>query len=53
VGARIWELCDGSVSVDEIAERVAEEYDAPLETIRADTRELVEELEAEGLLSSG
>jgi len=52
VGARIWELCDGSTSVDEIAQRVAEEYDAPLETIRSDTLELVDELESEGLLTS-
>jgi Coenzyme PQQ synthesis protein D (PqqD) len=51
VGARIWELSDGSNSIDEIGELVAAEYDAPLETIRADTTRLVDELAAEGLLT--
>jgi coenzyme PQQ synthesis protein D (PqqD) len=51
VGARIWELCDGSATVDEIVERIADEYDAPLDTIRADTTRLLDELAAEGLLT--
>jgi hypothetical protein len=50
VGARIWELCDGRHTLDEIVEALAAEYDAPLEVIEADMRELVDELTAEGLL---
>lgn len=50
VGARIWELCDGEHTIDEIADSLAAEYDAPPETIRADAYELLEELGAAGLL---
>ena len=52
VGARIWELCDGEHTLDEIADELAGEYDAPAETIRADARELLDELAAEGLVNS-
>jgi len=50
VGARIWELCDGKHTLDDIADTLAAEYDAPSEAIRADASELLEELGAEGLL---
>jgi Coenzyme PQQ synthesis protein D (PqqD) len=50
VGARIWELCDGEHTLDEIADELAGEYDAAPETIRTDARDLLEELAAEGLL---
>ena len=50
VGARIWELCDGKRSVSEIAAALDEEFDAPLETIRADLLELLEELSSGGLV---
>ena len=50
VGARIWELCDGEHTLEEIAKELAGEYDAAPELIQADARELVEELTAEGLL---
>jgi hypothetical protein len=50
VGARIWDLCDGSLTIEEIAARLAAEYDAPEDEIVADVRELVRELAAEGLL---
>jgi hypothetical protein len=52
VGARIWNLCDGRQTLDSIAGRLAEEYDAPLETIVADVAELLDELNAAGLLAS-
>jgi hypothetical protein len=51
VGARIWELADGSRSVAAIASVLAGEYDAPLETIEADAIELLGELRDEGLVS--
>ena len=44
IGGRIWELCDGSRSVDEIADVLAAEYDAPAERIRADVVDLLDEL---------
>jgi coenzyme PQQ biosynthesis protein PqqD len=51
VGGRIWELCDGSRSVDEIADLLAAEYDAPAERIRADVIELLSELREGRLVS--
>jgi pyrroloquinoline quinone biosynthesis protein D len=50
VGARIWELADGSRSAREIAEVLVGEYEAPLEAIEADTLELLAELEERELL---
>jgi Coenzyme PQQ synthesis protein D (PqqD) len=50
VGARIWELCDGQHTLDEIADALAGEYDAARETIHADAHALLDELAAEGLL---
>lgn len=44
VGGRIWELCDGSRTVDQIAAVLADEYDAPVDRIRADALELLTEL---------
>lgn len=53
VGARIWELADGSRSVAEIASALAEEYDAPLEDIRTDALEVLAELAEEQLITDG
>jgi hypothetical protein len=50
VGGRIWELCDGTKTVNEIATALGEEYDAPLEQIRADLVELLEDLSSDGLV---
>ena len=52
VGGRIWELADGTRSVEEIARMLGEEYDAPVEEIQADAVELLEELDAARLLGS-
>jgi hypothetical protein len=41
LGARIWELCDGSRSFSEIVGLVEAEYDAPPEVILEDSRTLV------------
>jgi hypothetical protein len=51
VGARIWELCDGARSVEEIVGVLAREFDAPEATIRADALEFVERLAAARLVS--
>lgn len=44
VGGRVWELCDGSRNIEEIAQALALEYDATVERIRADVLELLGEL---------
>jgi hypothetical protein len=44
VAARIWELCDGARSVEEIVGVLAIEFEAPEATIRADAVEFIERL---------
>ena len=51
VGGRIWELCDGERSTDEIAAVLAAEYDAPIADITRDVLDLLNELRAEGLVA--
>jgi hypothetical protein len=53
VGARVWDLCDGSASVSEIVTAVCNEYDAPRDTVEADVLELLTELSRERLLGHG
>ena len=52
VGARVWELSDGSRTVAEIATLLADEYDAPAAVIKADVLELLGELEVEQLVTA-
>jgi pyrroloquinoline quinone biosynthesis protein D len=51
VGGRIWELCEGDRSIAEIANVLAEEYDAEPSVIQADALELLRELRDEGLVA--
>jgi coenzyme PQQ biosynthesis protein PqqD len=51
VGGRIWELCDGSRSIAEISDALAEEYDADASVIQADAVELLRELQDERLVT--
>jgi len=50
VGARAWELCDGTRPLAAVVAVLVEEYDAPPETIAADLLELMEDLAQEGLV---
>ena len=50
VGARVWELSDGSRSLGQITNTIIEEHDAPDDVILADVTELVEDLVVEKLL---
>jgi len=50
VGARVWELADGKATVTQIADTLAGEFDAPLETITDDLLELLGELEESDLV---
>jgi len=50
VGARAWELCDGSRTLAAIAARIAREYDAPIGRIEQDLIELFTELTDENLV---
>lgn len=51
VGGRIWELCEGERSIAEIAEILAEEYEADASVIQGDALELLRELRDEGLVA--
>lgn len=51
VGARIWELCDGARSVDEIVAALAAEFAASEATIRGDAVEFIERLADAKLVS--
>jgi hypothetical protein len=52
VGTRIWELLQGGADIAAISRRLADEYDAPLETITADAREFLAALAHAGLVRS-
>jgi hypothetical protein len=49
VGGRVWALCDGR-TVAEIVDVICSEFDAPVETIRADVLELLGALHDEKLV---
>ena len=51
VGGRIWELCEGERSVADIADVLAEEYEADASVIQADALGLLHELKDEGLVA--
>jgi hypothetical protein len=50
VGARIWELADGSRSVREIAAAIASVYDVSQREAEADTVEFLQELREKALI---
>ena len=50
VGGRIWQLCDGTRSVRQIAQVLCDEYDAGGESVEDDVAGLVSELVGESLL---
>ncbi len=53
VAARIWQLADGTRSIQQIAELVASEYQVDLPQAEADTLEFVEMLIQKGMLVAG
>ena len=50
VGVRVWDLCDGTMSVSEVLAAVADEYDAPADVITEDVLSLLDELWNERLV---
>jgi hypothetical protein len=50
VGSDIWQRLDGRVTVSDLCEALAEEYDAPLDVIRHDVLALLERLATDGLI---
>ncbi len=52
-GALVWQLCDGSRTVDEILNLLSAAYPDSAEQIRADVPALVHSLIDQGILKSG
>lgn len=50
VGARVWDLCDGTRTVSELGAAISAEYDAPAAQIEADVVELLTDLAGEQLV---
>ena len=51
VGGRVWQLCDGARTVQDIAAAVCLEFDADPAEVEADVAELVADLAKEQLLT--
>ena len=50
VGGRLWELCDGTRTLRQLAAVIGEEYEAPVKIVEADITELLAELTVEKLV---
>ena len=53
VGSRIWNLLRDGLSEDDIVRTISEEYESDTETIRADVRRILAELESRKLIVPG
>jgi hypothetical protein len=51
-GRQVWDLSDGTLSVEEIAQRMAEEYGVDAVRARADVESLYRELLDEGVVEA-
>lgn len=52
VGARIWELVDGSRTIREIVDVICAEYDVEQAQAESDTLAFIAELESKGIISA-
>jgi hypothetical protein len=50
IGSRIWELCDGTHSVQQLVAVLAAEYDATHEDLEKDVAELLQNLQSGKLI---
>ena len=46
----IWELCDGTLGIDDISARLCERFDVSLNEARADVEEFIKKLTTIGLM---
>jgi hypothetical protein len=51
VGARLWELCDGTHRVADLVSTIHAEYEAPVEVIQSDVLELLDDLARDRLVA--
>ena len=50
VGADVFNMLDGTNSVEAIVTKIARDYDAPYETVEADVNKLIEKMRVHGLI---
>ena len=50
IGAEVFNMLDGTNSVEEIIAKIVKDYDAPYETVAADVNKLVEKMRIHGLV---
>jgi hypothetical protein len=50
VGAEVFNMLDGTNSIEEIATKIAKDYDVSYEIVEADVNELIEKMRANGLI---
>lgn len=50
IGAEVFNMLDGTNSVEEIAHKIAKDYDTPYETVEADVNKLVKKMREQGLI---
>lgn len=51
VGARIWELIDGGISLEQVRDKLVAEYEVMSERVEADLSEFITQLEQIGAVS--
>ena len=50
--AFLWELCDGNLDIDDIASRMHERFDVPLENAHTDAETIIDELTRAGIMNT-
>jgi hypothetical protein len=53
VGSRVWQLCDGKLTISGMVTILGQEFDAPCDVIEGDILALVKDLLDEGLVEAG
>ncbi|HEY3176118.1 MAG TPA: PqqD family protein [Candidatus Polarisedimenticolia bacterium] len=52
VGTRVWELIDGTRTVDDMANIIASEYEVSIETAHKDVSDFISDLKENGMLAN-
>jgi hypothetical protein len=47
----IWELCDGTVEIEEVVDAIRQLFDVPPGTVRSDVESVIEQFEAADLVT--
>lgn len=50
VGAEIFNMLDGTNSIDDIAKKIAEDYNVPIERVKTDVENLINKMREHNLL---